>query len=90
MLIYKDYLKFVTEGFYKKWTKFTILGLKEHSRSGFICGSGLSLKLLSVKDNSGQMHLSAADYVDQNSSAHVVRCAQMHLTAVVLTETGLR
>ena len=39
------------------------------------------LKLLSVKDNSGQMHLSAEDHVGQNSSAHVVRSVQMHLAA---------
>ena len=42
------------------------------------------LNLLSVKMNSGQMHLSAADPVGQNSSAHVVRSGQMHLAAVHL------
>ena len=36
-------------------------------------------KLLSVKDNSGQTHLSAADHVGQNSSAEVVHSAQMQL-----------
>ena len=42
------------------------------------------LKLLSVKDNSCQMHLNALDNVGQNSSAHVVRSAQMYLTAARL------
>ena len=49
-----------------------------------------NLRLLSVKDKSGQMHLNAADHVSQNSSAHVVLSAQMHLTAVRLTETGFK
>ena len=40
--------------------------------------------LLSVKDNSVQMYLSAEDHVGQNSSAYVVRSVQMHLTAVRL------
>ena len=48
------------------------------------------LKLLSVKDNSGQMHLSAADHVGQNSSANEVRSGQMHLAAVRLNWNGLQ
>ena len=51
----------------------------------FFGKSSKTFKLLSVKDNSGQMNLSAADHVGQNSSAHVVRSAQMHLAAVRLS-----
>ena len=35
------------------------------------------------------MHLSAADHVGQNSSAHMVRSAQMHLAAIRLNWNGL-
>ena len=41
------------------------------------------LKPVSVKTNSGQMHLSAADHVGAAVLAHVVCSGQMHLTAVI-------
>ena len=42
------------------------------------------LKLRSDEDYSGQVHMSAAYHVGQNSSAHVVRSAQMYQIAVRL------
>ena len=44
----------------------------------------MNARLLSVKNNSVQMHLSAASHVGKNSSAFVARSVQMHLTAVRL------
>ena len=44
------------------------------------------LKPVSVKTNSGQMHLSAVDHVGAAVLAHVVlsaQMAQMHLSAVI-------
>ena len=52
-------------------------------------GPSFSHKLLSVNNSSGQMHLSAAGHMGQNSSAYVVRSAQMHLAAVCLIKSFL-
>ena len=41
-------------------------------------------RLLSVKNNSVQMHLSATSHVGKSSSTFVARSVQMHLTAVRL------
>ena len=46
-----------------------------------ILKSDQSLKPVSVKTNSGQMHLSAADHVGAAVLANVVSSAHMHLTA---------
>ena len=40
-------------------------------------------KPISVKMNSGQMHLNAADHVGAAVLAHMVRSAQIYLAAVI-------
>ena len=43
----------------------------------------VGLKPVSVKTNSGQMHLSAAGHFGAAVLAHVARSAQMHLAAAI-------
>ena len=43
-------------------------------------------KPISVKMNSGQMHLNAADHMDAAVLVHMVRSTQMHLTAVIFNQ----